>query len=195
MCALATWQPFMESAPACVFAEEACEALLSRLSHRCDVNRHLHGFDATYNLYLTLPSTSWAARNTRGSLKSGLVDLFASRLRRLLHCSSVPLLAPPVSAGTMHSQFSPMTSPVVLPGPIPKTGSADLLLSCMAQAIQCLTRRSAVSVDILDSLASSCPPSHQSQLDEYHEALNVLKKYLKGAVPPPREVLVPKRKA
>ena len=195
LCALATWQPFMEGAPACVFAEETCEALLSRLSHRCDVNRHLHGFDATYNLFLTLPSTSWAPRNTRGSLKIGLVDLFASRFRRLLHLSVVPLLAPPVAPGTMHSQFVLMTFPLDLPTPLPSTFSPDVMVSCMAHAMLCLTRKSSVSQDIQTHLGSTCPPSLQSQLDEYDAALRLLKKHALGDSRPVRKILAPKRKA
>ena len=62
--ALATWQPWMSKIPADCFMEESCEAMLSRMGHRCDVYRTLHGFDHTYNLFLTLPPQSRAPKST-----------------------------------------------------------------------------------------------------------------------------------
>ena len=81
--AIITWQSFMSRMPAVCFVEESCKALLSRKSHRCEMYRHLHGLDATFNLFLTLPMPSRVPKGTRGSLKRGLVSLFAAGIGRL----------------------------------------------------------------------------------------------------------------
>ena len=78
--ALLTWTPWTSSLPGVCFAEESCEALLSRMSNRCEVYNHVHGFEATFELFVTLPPPKRGARATRGMLRRGLVQLFQSRL-------------------------------------------------------------------------------------------------------------------
>ena len=53
--ALATWQLWMGRILAVCFMKENCEAMLSRMGHRCDLYRNLHGFENTFDLFLTLP--------------------------------------------------------------------------------------------------------------------------------------------
>ena len=76
--ALVTWQPWMSRIPAVCFVEEGYEALLSRMGHRCDVYRTLHGFDNTLDLFLTPPPPKRGLKATRGMLKQGLVNLHSA---------------------------------------------------------------------------------------------------------------------
>lgn len=101
--AIATWQPWMNKIPAVCFVEESCEAMLSRMGHRCDVYRTLHGFDHTYNLFLTLPCPKKTPKATRGMLKDGLVQVFAARIRKIVFSDGRLPFAPNVGAREMHA--------------------------------------------------------------------------------------------
>ena len=90
----------MEKVSAAAFAEESCEAMLSRLGHRCDIHKQLVGLDATFDLFLTLPPPSRKAKATRGGLRRGLVDVFAARMRRLLASDGNLPYAPVPKAST-----------------------------------------------------------------------------------------------
>lgn len=95
----------MDKLPAVAFAEESCEAMLSRLSHRCDVHRQLVGIDATIDLFLTLPPTSRKHKSSRGALRQGLVSIFLARLRRLLFSDGSLPYAKVCGARTMHVEM------------------------------------------------------------------------------------------
>ena len=133
---LMTWSPFLSSLPACCFAEESCEALLSRMGHRCEVNRHLHGYDSTFNLFLTLPNPSRLPKGTRGSLKQGMVGLFASRIRKIVFGDGDLLFCPPVATRrcTQRLQVFSRTTMSSLP-PFPE--SEMLLPSNVCCAVHC----------------------------------------------------------
>ena len=100
---LLSWTSWHDSLPAAAFAEESCEALLSRMSHRCDVHRQLVGFESTVDLFLTLPPPSRALKSTRGALRDGLVAIFVGRLRSLLLSNGNLPFASPVQSKSMHS--------------------------------------------------------------------------------------------
>ena len=118
--ALAVWQPWMDKIPAVCFVEESCEALLSRMGHRYDVYRTLHGFDNTFDLFLTLPPQRRGKKATRGMLKQGLVAEFAARIRSLVFSSGDLLYAAPGGAKEMHSIVQKeFHVDVPFPGPLP----------------------------------------------------------------------------
>ena len=100
--ALISWRPWMSKIPAVCFVEESCEALLSRMGHRCDVYRTLHGFDHTFDLFLTLPQPKRGLKSTRGMLKSGLVQVFSARIRNLVFSDGMMPFAPVTGAREMH---------------------------------------------------------------------------------------------
>ena len=103
--ALVYWCPWMDNLAACAFVEESCEALLSRMSHRCEVHRQLVGLESTIDLYLTIPETSTELKTSRGAVRKGLVLLFTERLRRVLYSDgSMPFVEAP-KGKSMHTQF------------------------------------------------------------------------------------------
>ena len=106
----------MDKLPAAAFAEESCEAMLSRMGHRCQVHRQLVGFEATFDLLLTLPPASRKAKSTRGSVRAGLVDVFAARLRRVLCSDGSSPFAPSPNSTTKTVTFLPLFPANMNPG-------------------------------------------------------------------------------
>lgn len=100
--ALLTWSDWMSQLPVAAFVEESCEALLSRMSHRCELHKQLVGLESTIDLYLTLPPPSRVLKNTRGSLRQGILDTFLGRIRKLIFGGGVMIYASPPSAHAMH---------------------------------------------------------------------------------------------
>lgn len=169
--ALATWQPVMSKFPGVCFAEESCEALLSRMSHRCEVYRHLHGFDATFNLFLTLPQPSKAPKGTRGTLKRGLVSLFAARIRKIVFSDGDLPFAPTVAARQMHSEFVSMfPDDISFPGPLKKDGGADHHQRAVHHAVRTLMGKVAISDDLLNILTEKVPRRADHDLVDYNRA-------------------------
>ena len=92
--ALLSWTPWMDKLPGCVFVEESCEALLSRMASRCRSNFTVSSFEGVTDLFLTLPSTSRVPKSSRGSLRQGLLSLFWARCRRLIaNAPNIPFAA------------------------------------------------------------------------------------------------------
>ena len=82
--ALLGWQEWFGNLPGCCFVEESCEALLSRMTARCDANRHITSYDDLFNLFVTLPPPEAEAQPTGGGIRQSLVYLVISRIRRFL---------------------------------------------------------------------------------------------------------------
>ena len=82
--ALLTWQPWYDTLPGCCFAEESCEALLSRMASRCVDNRTLTSFRDMYNLFVSMPLPGAEAPATAGEIKESLVTLMVTRIRRFI---------------------------------------------------------------------------------------------------------------
>ena len=89
--ALLQWQPWMSALPGCCFAEESCEALLSRMVGRCRANTNLMDFSDILNLYVTLPTPAREPKGNVGAIRQPLVVLFLRRLQRIMtHPDSQP---------------------------------------------------------------------------------------------------------
>ena len=83
-CALLSWRVEYSRMPACLFVEEACEAMLSRLASRVRHHPHLSSYRQTLDLFLSLPRSSTAVRGTRGGIRVGLVGLMVRRLQGII---------------------------------------------------------------------------------------------------------------
>lgn len=166
--ALLTWSPFLSSLPGVCFAEESCEALLSRMSHRCEVNRHLHGFDATFNLFLTLPNASRASKSTRGSLKQGLVGLFASRIRRIVFSDGNLLYCPSVGTKEMHSVFcGTFPDNFNFPSALPRATDGAVLERVLRSALRTLLGKVTLSPAMEKFFQNEVPRRQPHELREY----------------------------
>ena len=170
-----TWQPMMSQMPGVCFAEESCEAMLSRLSHRCEVYRHLHGLDATFNLFLTMPLPSKIPKGTRGGLRIGLVKLFASRIRKVVFSDGCLPFAPNVGARTMHSFFEvAFPEGFKFPTNLPNESSASELERVLRYALRTLLGKVVVSENVSDFLVEKVPRRTDTDLREYQQATEKL---------------------
>ena len=77
--ALLMWSPWESELPGCMFMEESCEALLSRMAHRCRQHPHLFAYEDVFDLYVTVPSPAFGAKNRLGGIFEDLVKVFTSR--------------------------------------------------------------------------------------------------------------------
>ena len=196
--ALITWLPYMSRIPAVCFAEESCEALLSRMSHRCEVYRHLHGFDDTFNLFLTLPLPSKVPKQTRGCLKLGLVSLFASRIRKIVFSEGELPFAPTVGTKQMHSVFVNTFPDNMVPFPVPlqRTGGVERLHQAMLHALKTLLSKVTVSPEMEKILKDNVPVRSSHEADEYKQGFDLVKKPRPSPPPKPvRKKLMPKPRA
>ena len=125
-CDLLNWRLEYSRMPACLFVEESCEALLSRLASHIRAHPHMSSNRQTLDLFLTLPRPSLIARQTRGSIMVGLIGLMVRRLQGIINNAGSLKFARLISARrsvwdvafTTHFQF---------PTWIPKRFEGDLL--------------------------------------------------------------------
>ena len=82
--ALLMWQPWYSKLPGCAFAEESCEALLSRMARRCRENTHYFAFEDVFDLFLTVPNVRFGFKDRAGGLRQELIQIVRSRLRKLI---------------------------------------------------------------------------------------------------------------
>ena len=77
--ALLMWGKWDYDLPGCMFMEESCEALLSRMAHRCRQHQHLFAYQDVFDLFVTVPSPKFGTKDRVGGLSENLVRLFTSR--------------------------------------------------------------------------------------------------------------------
>ena len=163
--ALVTWQPWMSRIPAVCFVEESCEALLSRMGHRCDVYRTLHGFDNTLDLFLTLPPPKRGLKATRGMLKQGLVQEFAQRIRKLVFSDGESIFyAASVRPGEMHSTvMTTVPSDFEFVEAFPDSMTPKDLEFTLRRALRTLTGKRRVNDNVLDFFENMIPKKDLSE--------------------------------
>ena len=118
--ALLLWQPWYDRLPGCAFAEESCEAMLSRVAQRCREHPHLFEYDDVFDLYLTTPSARFGLKTRAGGLRAELVQIISSRLRRTIdRAESMPFAVVVggvrVKKGEAKSKFAEACPDVELP--------------------------------------------------------------------------------
>jgi hypothetical protein len=181
--ALSTWQLWHSKLPAASFMEESCEAMLSRMSHRCSAHRHLHGFEATFDLFITLPQPSKSMKATRGSLRSGLIDEFATRIRRVLCSDGALPYAPVVGARQMHSEFtSCFPANITFRDPMPSFCDQQLFERVLRRALLCLTAKTKVSEKVTEFMKKNVIKRRAEDIVAFEQKVAELK----NAVAPPR---------
>ena len=189
---------WMERIPGVCFAEESCEAMLSRLSNRCEAHRTLRGFDATFHLFLTMPPPNRMRRSTRGSLRQGLVQVFAARVRKLVFGNGHFPWAHMANARDMHSVFteSPHYDAISFPLNFPEHGDVAVVGRVLRCVLRTLTGKSA-SMRCLESVArfmeEHVPSRDAGELAEYEASLAKLHEGFRGAPKPVRRAPQPRK--
>ena len=176
--ALLSWSPWQDKLPACVFVEESCEALLSRMASRCRSNFTVASFDAVSDLYQTLPPPSKLPKATRGTLRAGLLNLFWARCRRIISNS------PKLPFALWHSKGCTFEDQVpegfVFPRALQSMEEAKLL-SVFQSAVRSLRSKAKVSQQVLDFFESNLPKAAPNR--ELQEAIRRVPR-VRGSRPP-----------
>ena len=81
---LLLWLPWNDAVPGCCYDEEPLEAMLNRLGSRCRAYHQMKTFDQTLDLFWSMAPPKRGEKKTRGQIRSGLVAIMSSRLRRFL---------------------------------------------------------------------------------------------------------------
>jgi hypothetical protein len=188
--ALLAWQSWHSSLPGCCYQEETCEAMLSRFGHRCDVYRNLHGFEATFNLYLTLTQSRSTPKDIRGVLRQGLVQVIAARMRRIIYEPSTVLYALPVAVDTFKTRFvQDWPDDIVYPGRLAAPTAADesLYVKTLHKALVTLVGKKTLGAGVAEYLDNVAPPRPAAAVEELEEQVRVLKQmHRPQRAPPPR---------
>ena len=79
--ALLLWLPYNDAVPGCYYAEEALEAMLSRLGSRCRAYPQMKTLDQTLDLFWSMPPPKRGAKKTLGRIHSRLVTIMPAWLR------------------------------------------------------------------------------------------------------------------
>jgi hypothetical protein len=181
--ALLAWQPWHSSLPACCYQEESCEAMLSRFGHRCDVHRNLHGFDATFHLYLTLTQSRSAAKDIRGVLRQGLVQVFAARIRKIFFDPNLLPFAVPVAADVFKTTLLPCwPDDLAFPQRPTIDASEPLYQKILSAALLTLVGKKPLGAGVTEHLDATVPRRQPGEV----VALETLVKDLKLQQRPPR---------
>jgi hypothetical protein len=165
--ALATWQPWMSRLPGCVFVEESCEAMNSRLAAACRSNPGVVSFEGVLALYLLLDPPSAAPHHSRGQLRAQLVDDMVGRLRSLIANPS-GRRCPQGTDATRFRWVDGSDSTWMARGPLPRRLDEDAFLRIFQTALWTVTAGRAVSTEVRDWLASHLhdrPPEEVSVIE------------------------------
>ena len=82
--ALLLWLPWNDAVPGCCYAGEPLEAMLNRLGSRCRAYPQMKTLEQTLDLFLSMAPPKRGKKKMRGQIRSGLVVIMSSRLRRFL---------------------------------------------------------------------------------------------------------------
>ena len=159
--ALLTWQPWMSRLPGCCFAEEPCEALLSRVASRCRQQRQLTQFTDVLRLFVTTPRASTASTTaTDGSLREPFVKLVMSRLMRVItNADQLPVMQ--VAGAERGTWLDNATAQVTMPGDYSSGIEVGAMETCLRSAVVSVTGRAVLSAETTDTAQALLPLVHE----------------------------------
>ena len=169
--ALLAWQKWMDKLPGCCFVEESCEALLSRMAARCRGNSTISSFEGVSDLFLTLPPPSSARKQTRNTVRNGLLQLIWVRCRRAISRGSSLHFVEWSSKG---SQFqSTMPPGFAFPRPL-HSMTKDEVIPAMQNSIRCLRAKAKLSDEVLEFISDNLPRAPPDQTEAESRAVRRL---------------------
>ena len=154
--ALLQWQPWMSALPGCCFVEESCEALLSRMVGRCRANTNLTSFEDVLQLFVTLPLPGAEPRGTTGCVRQPLIQLFRSRLQRILDDADSQPFAEVLSAREARWLAAPPAT-LALPQEPGDLTDGRTLHTALQGALVSLTTAAPVSDDVRAFVDANIP--------------------------------------
>ena len=166
--ALLSWTPWMSRVPACCFGEESCEAMLSRMSTRCHQHKHVSDLEGVIDLYLTLTPPSRKLKNTRGTLRQGLLSVLFARTKKLI---SMPLEHPFADWTTKKTKFqSALPDDWEFPMPLAALNPVEVD-EVLWHSLRCLVKKSELQPGLEDFLNGNLQPCDANARFDFEQAL------------------------
>ena len=169
--ALLSWQKWMDKLPGCCFVEESCEALLSRMAARCRGNSTLSSFECVSDLYLTLPPPSTTRKQTRSTVRTGLLQLIWVRCRRAISRGSDLPFVEWSSTGAQFQQRMPQS--FAFPRPLHSMVKEDVL-PAFQNSIRCLRAKAKLTQEVVTFLSENLPRAPPDQTEIQARAVRKL---------------------
>ena len=154
--ALLTWQAAFNDLPGCCFAEESCEALLSRMASRCVSHRQLTSFRDVFDLFVSMPPPGPVAPATTGWVKQSLVSTMVTRVRRFLR-NPMSMLFPSLSNAREGVWLAAPPNNYQMPDPITAASATRSFTTVMLPALRLLTARAVLRPDVQQAVTTTVP--------------------------------------
>ena len=169
-CALLCWQPWYSRLPGCVFVEESCEAMLSRMAAQCRRHPNITTFEGTLWMFLTLPLPSDEPRDSRGSVRHDLVIEMTRRVRSLLGNPDGRLFPLPRDSSNFTWTDCTYTSWLAA-GPVPRRPSQEAYAGVMRASMRSLVANRSVGPDIHDWLRRHLASTAAEDVDDHSHSI------------------------
>ena len=145
--ALLLWLPWIDAVPGCCYAEEPLEAMLSRLGSRCHAYPQMKTFDQTLDLFFSMAPPKRGEKKTRGQIRSGLVAIMSSRLRRFLLAITTNRMVNVEWNSGKKAAFTAVPEVLKFPAQLVDNGGEALYQRLLTRSLSTLTRAARSSTD------------------------------------------------
>ena len=178
--ALTTWQPWMSRLPGCVFVEESCEAMNSRLAAACRRNPAVTSFEGVLALYLLLEPPSAAPHQSRGRLRAGLIQDMVARLRLLVANPSGRRFPLAVDA-TRYRWVDGAEAHWMARGPLPRRHDQAAYERIFRTALRTVTAGRVMPPDVRNWLQSHVAGRPMEEVSVLEGTLDRIRRWFSGA--------------
>ena len=155
--ALLSWQPWHSSLPGCAFVEESTEAMLSTASRQMSRQRSLSGFQAAFDMFVTLPLPSGDPHDLKVGFKWKLVGVYRRRLRRLVDSTARVIELTAVWDASNNATWVPGKSSTRVPEPPVDLGQ-DEVTRVLKGALVTLMNPGTLEAPVMDWLRDNVEP-------------------------------------
>ena len=156
--ALLLWLPWNDAVPGCCYVEDPLEAMLSRLGSRCRTYPQRKTFDQTLDLFLSMAPPKGGEKKTRGQIRSGLVAIMSSRLRRFLFAITTNRLVHVEWNSGKKAAFTAVPEDLKFRGQPMDNGGVALYHTLLTRSLSTLTRAARSPTDELSQLLRTIVP-------------------------------------
>ena len=138
--ALLLWLPWNDAVPGGCYAEEPLEAMLSRLGSRCRAYAQMKTFDQTLDLFMSMPPPKHGEKKMREQIRSGLVAIMSSRLRKFLLAITTKRMVHVEWNSGKKAAFTAVPEDLKFPGQPLDNGGVALFQRLLTRSLSTLTR-------------------------------------------------------
>ena len=156
--ALLLWLPWNGAVPGCCYAKEPPEAMLSRLGSRCRAYPQMKTFDQTLDMFFSMAPPKRREKKTRGRIRSGLVAIMSSRLRRYLLAITTNCMVHVEWNSGKKAAFTAVPEDLKFRGQPLDNGSVALYQRLLTRSLSTLTRAARSPTDEVSRLLRTIVP-------------------------------------